>query len=118
MFDKRLAVTCAALAAIAALSFFITRPPQSPDITPIVGQVSGIERDEPQPAPQKTGDYQYLLKERDGRVAVFHAGESEPEMVLDVFVKYLPDFDRAQMKDGIPVKDYNELVARIEDYIS
>ncbi len=51
-------------------------------------------------------------------MAVFTAGESEPEVVLDVFVQYLPDLDREQMAEGIPVKDYNELVALLEDYTS
>jgi hypothetical protein len=33
-------------------------------------------------------------------------------------VKYLPDYDRAALREGIPVKDFGELVSRVEDYIS
>jgi hypothetical protein len=33
-------------------------------------------------------------------------------------VKFLPDYDRIQLREGIPVKDYETLSAMIEDYIS
>lgn len=115
MFDRRLMWTGAALAVVTALSLFLARVPEQAEITPITESVSGVER---QQSADSQPEYLYMLKEHEGRVAVFRTGSSEPELVLDALVKYLPDYDRSQMEQGIPVKDYDELVSLIEDYIS
>ena len=61
----------------------------------------------------------YLLKEYEGRLAVFRQdAPDDPDLVLDVFIHSLPEFDQQQLRDGIPVRDEKELTARIEDYIS
>ena len=39
-------------------------------------------------------------------------------MVFDVYVRLLPEYDRGQLNQGVYVKDYEELINRIEDYIS
>lgn len=119
MFDRRLAWTGAALAVVAAVSFFLTRAPEESDIAPITENVSGIERSASSaPVQRQKQEYAYILKAHEGRVAVFPAGSSEPEFVYDVLVKYLPDYDRQQMEEGIPVRDYDELVSLLEDYTS
>lgn len=117
LFDKRLAWTGAALAAVAAFSFFLTRPQTAPETAPLTESVSGIGRGA-ESKPREEYDYAYILKEHDGRVAVYPAGADEPELILDVLVKYLPDYDRSQMAEGIHIKNYDELVSRIEDYTS
>ncbi len=121
MLDKRLAVTGAAIIVVIAAAYLAIRPPQTPQIAQIGESVSGISREAVDAAPDtplREDGYMYVIKEYEGRVAVFPAGKSEPEVVLDVFVQYLPDLDREQMAEGIPVKDYNELVALLEDYTS
>lgn len=117
LFDRRFAWTGAALAAVTALSLFLARQPEQPEAAPITGSVSGIERKTEIEVPEKY-DYAYILKEHEGRVAVYPAGGDDPELVLNVLVKYLPDYDRSQMKEGIKVKTYDELVSLIEDYTS
>lgn len=109
--------TGAALAAVTALSIFLTRSPPLPEIAPIAESVSGIERRVADNSPEEY-DYAYILREHEGRVAVYPAGADEPELILDVLVKYLPDYDRSQMSKGIHVKTYDELVSLIEDYTS
>lgn len=117
LFDQRFVWTGVALAAVTALSFFLARPQQQPEIVPMTESVSGIERNA-EIKPQEEYDYAYILKEHDGKVAVYPAGADEPELILDVLVKYLPDYDRSQMIEGIHVKTYDELVSLLEDYTS
>ncbi len=86
---------------------------QPPEISQPLGEPVG------QAVHSQPLDYQYLLKIYDGKLAVFHADQTEePYMVLDVYVSTLPEYDRGQLAQGIQVKDYAELIARIEDYIS
>ena len=117
MFDKRFWITGAAVLAVAASAFFFSRAPEPQEIAAADDAVSGVAQDIPA---QMAGEeeYAYYLREHKGRVAVFLAGEDDPQMELDVLVKYLPDYDREQMRNGIPVKDYEELQKLIEDYIS
>lgn len=123
LFDKRLAVTSAAVILVAAISFVMSNAIKIPELAPINENVAGIELDNAKKRaasipPDKEEEYEYTIKEHNGRVAVFPAKSAEPELVLDVLVKYLPDYDRAQMQDGIHVKNYEELVKLIEDYTS
>jgi len=125
MFDRRLFYTGAALAIVSVASFVLTSLPVIPEtVAPDAENTSGVEREIPRQTrgperePDDTERYQYMLKEHDGRIAVFPAQSEEPELVLDVLVKHLPDFDRTQMQQGIQVKDYEELVRLIEDYTS
>jgi len=125
LFDRRLFYTGAALAIVSAAAFVLTGLPAIPEtVSPAAENISGVEREVPRQTrgtQRESGDdkpYQYMLREYDGRIAVFPAESEEPELVLDVLVKYLPDFDRTQMQQGIHVKDYEELVRLIEDYTS
>lgn len=117
MFDQRFVWTGAAVAVIAVLSFFIAKPAEDAEIRPITEPVSGIERAAELSAPD-AHDYAYIIREHEGRVAVYPAGADEPEIILDVYVKYLPDYDRSQMAQGIQVKDYTQLMSLLEDYTS
>ena len=60
----------------------------------------------------------YLVKEYEGKVAVFVGEEETPGMVLDLYVQYLPPYDQQQLKQGVPVDDYPALVRLLEDYAS
>ena len=60
----------------------------------------------------------YILKEYDGKLAVFRENQSKPYQVFNVYVKTLPAFDQGQLKQGIHVDGDDELSSLIEDYIS
>ena len=70
------------------------------------------------PESEDTSHYPYLLREYEGKLAVFTDDLVEPDMVFDVYVKTLPEFDREQLKTGVRVETYDKLVNLIEDYIS
>lgn len=62
--------------------------------------------------------YPYLLRSYDGKLAVFTDDLVEPDLVFDVYVRTLPEYDQQQLERGVRVKDYDKLTALIEDYIS
>ena len=76
------------------------------------------KEDKVQQTAGNSNNYEYLLKEYEGRLAVFKKNSTEPDMVFDLLIKMLPQYDQEQLKQGIYVKDYRELVDLIEDYIS
>ncbi len=112
MLDSRLALTGAALAVVMAAAYLAINPPPLP-----VTESAAVVEEIAEALPQEP-EYMYIIKEHEGRVAVYPAGGNEPELVLDVLVRYLPDLDRRQMQEGIPVEDYDRLVALLEDYSS
>ena len=57
-------------------------------------------------------------QEYDGKIAVFLPDKNVPETVFEVYTSTLPSYDRGQLQLGIPIQSYEELVKRIEDYIS
>ncbi len=67
---------------------------------------------------EKTVDYHYLLRSYEGKLAVFTTDLVQPDMVFDVYVRTLPDYDRQQLERGVRVENYDKLTALIEDYIS
>lgn len=62
--------------------------------------------------------YEYMIKEFNEKLAVFKKGSETPEMVFDVFIHHLPEYDRAKIEDGVKVKDYETLVSLLQDYTS
>ena len=62
--------------------------------------------------------YTYELKNHQGKLAVFVYGEEKPERVFEVYINTLPEYDKKQLSVGIPIKDYEELLIRLEDYSS
>ena len=67
---------------------------------------------------QASGEYQYWLRDYNGYLAVFGKESESPELIFQVFTRNLPQYDQQALQDGIGVRDYEELVARIEDFIS
>ncbi len=53
----------------------------------------------------------------NGYLAVFGKESESPELIFQVY-RNLPQYDQQALQDGIGVRDYEELVARIEDFIS
>jgi len=118
MLDRRLLVTCASLLVVVAASgaaALLSHDPTHQDynqVVPVVNPIAGIVT-----SPNES-DYLYIIREYDGRVAVFARGESNPEMVLERLVHHLPTYDRIQMQEGVRVYTIQELQDRIEDYTS
>lgn len=114
--DKTFWVTVLAVGIVTAGAVLMTKQVDQLT-TPLSENISGVEQQEVDTS--NSGEWVYLIREHEGYVAVFRAQNSEqPEMVLDTPVKYLPDYDRAQLEEGIPVSDYAQLVTLIEDFIS
>ena len=67
---------------------------------------------------EDTSGYPYLLRSYDGKLAVFTDDLVEPDLVFDVYVRTLPEYDQRQLERGVRVRDYDKLTALIEDYIS
>ncbi len=63
-------------------------------------------------------EYQYILKEYEGKIAVFNYEDLSAEKVYDIYVSTLPEADRLSLKEGIKIKDDNELLKYIEDFDS
>ena len=119
MFDRRLLVTCVSLLAVvvgsgaaALLSYDRYAQHDYIQTAQVISAVAGAAASLPEP------DYLYIIREHDGRVAVFSRGHSTPEMVLDRLVHHLPAYDQIQLREGVPVFTKEELQERIEDYTS
>jgi hypothetical protein len=125
MLDKRLAATVAAMALSGGVAVVAALLPQQEEVVPLnetVGDVpmshSAPAQEPPQPPESRETGWLYLIKEHDGKIAVFKEGLQIPVMVLDKWVRHLPDYDRIQMAAGIEIFSEEELAARIEDYTS
>ncbi|NMB30736.1 MAG: hypothetical protein GX988_04770 [Clostridiales bacterium] len=60
----------------------------------------------------------YIIKEYNGRIAVFISNQQEPMREYDTYVNTLPDKDKELLKNGIVAMNDEELRDRIEDYTS
>ena len=120
MFDRRLLITCASLLVVVAASgaaallsydsghAHLDYGPAAQVINPLASSADF----------QTEPDYLYIIREHDGRVAVFARGEETPEMILERLVHHLPTYDRIQLREGVRVYSQEELQERIEDYTS
>lgn len=59
----------------------------------------------------------YVLRDYDGKLAVFHKEGLEPVEVFDVFVESLPEMDREILRNGLETTSKKQLLLWIEDYI-
>ena len=108
--SRNLFLTLFAMATVViAVNFFLTVPQEWYQEEAVIRSTEEIHHEE---------DYIYELKTVNGKLAVFFYGEKQPRMVLDVYVQTLPKLDQQQLHVGIPVKNYEELLKRIEDYSS
>ena len=60
----------------------------------------------------------YIIKQYNGKVAVFKEGSNTPNQVFDVFVDTLPQVDAQALQSGILVTGDEDLKRLIEDYTS
>ena len=59
----------------------------------------------------------YILKDYNGRIALFKEKEIKPLTVYNIFTNSLPEADIKMLKNGITVKE-NELERLLEEYTS
>ena len=71
--------------------------------------------DEPEEPQNPAG---YLLRDYEGRLAIFREESNTPEMIFDVYTRLLPQADQERLTEGISAPDYETLTRLIEDYIS
>ncbi len=76
--------------------------------------VSASQR-ENSPEPPTAG---YFLRAFDGKIGVFVGQNPEPDFLLDVSVKYLPEYDQEQLAKGVYAENYDILMTLMEDYNS
>ncbi len=62
--------------------------------------------------------YTYLVQEYDGKIGVFRYNEKTPFQIVDLSPAMLPPYDQAALKEGIPIRNENELQRILEDYTS
>ena len=60
----------------------------------------------------------FLLGIQGGRIALWEDGKKEPIKVFPYSASMLPEKDRALLEEGIHFDSKEELVRRIEDYLS
>lgn len=60
----------------------------------------------------------YILKEYDGKLALYRSGSSKPYKKLSYDVSMLTDYDRQQVTEGIYAENETELNRLIEDLTS
>ena len=124
---QNILLTCDALTAVCIITAFLltvsdlsaSQPPSEAPGQETSEQMSDV------PLSQTIGESdsksispQYYLREYDGKIAVFLPDKNVPETVFEVYTSTLPSYDRGQLQLGIPIQSYEELVKRIEDYIS
>ena len=122
MLDKRLLATGVSLLVVCAVAAASALLPagDAEVLWPADEPVHEVLRPrifEPKP-PAREKDYLYIIREYEGRVAVFGPDRDAPEIILETFVRHLPIYDRIQLQVGVRVYSTQELEARIEDYTS
>jgi hypothetical protein len=64
----------------------------------------------------ETADYVYILKDFNGKPAVFKANNNKPVFVLDVYTNELPEKDQTRIINGIKSNSLEEIVSIAENY--
>lgn len=81
----------------------------------LLAATTGILIVKGQPAKQTTLP-KYILKEYNGKVAVFSDGQQTPQEILEIDLSALPDTDQEQLFAGIEVDNETQLQQYIEDF--
>ncbi|MBQ3069500.1 MAG: hypothetical protein IJD01_06105 [Clostridia bacterium] len=72
----------------------------------------------PRPAATEPTEVYRVVREWDGRVAVFLPQGNTPEAVYDTWVSSLPEADRERLCEGVAVYSHSALREVLEDYTS
>lgn len=62
--------------------------------------------------------YSYIIKEYNGKLAVFETGSDVPFRITELDISTLPISDQTILNNGIEVSDSKELSRILEDYCS
>lgn len=73
----------------------------------IESKLAVAAQDEPEPL--------YIVREHNGKIALFCHGSSKPFKYLEFNISLLPDFDREQLREGIELYNEEELQTYIQD---
>ena len=68
--------------------------------------------------PQRKHNLVYVVKEYNGRIAIFEENSETPFKITDVRLSELPDGDKKLLSKGIPASSSRELNCILEDYCS
>ncbi len=81
---------------------------------------SGAEKDTPKAVSNDSlaPEFLYVVREYDGKVAVFTPDSELPEEIYETYVSSLPEIDREYLSKGIYIKTGTELEEIIEDLTS
>ena len=63
-----------------------------------------------------TCNYEYIIKDYKGRIAVYKYGKSLPIEIYDIYTDSLPETDSKKIQKGINITNEKELQKVIEDY--
>ena len=124
MFDRRLLYTLISIGAVVMIAVTLGSLPGrdgEPGGAAAVSRAQSqirVESGENEHAKSPGSARAYVMREHNGQIAVYLEGEAEPLMLLETRTKFLPEFDRDQLNEGIWVPDFEELTRLIEDYIS
>lgn len=66
----------------------------------------------------ETAKEQYLLKEYEGKIALFLPPDEEPDTVYPIYVNMLPQLDRKRLERGIHLTDQDTVNRYIADFES
>ena len=59
----------------------------------------------------------YIVKEYNGKIAVFEKGNDTPFKTTEMQISLLPDYDKQMLQAGIEVNGQGELNTLLEDYL-
>ena len=60
----------------------------------------------------------FILGIKDGRIALWQDGKQDPIQIFPYSAKLLPPDDRAMLEKGMHFDTKQQLIERIEDYLS
>lgn len=60
----------------------------------------------------------YILKDYNGKIALYKNSNNTPDEVFDIFTDSLPESDAKSLKQGITASTEQELQKLIENYLS
>ncbi len=93
------------------------------EIIPALAQRKANNTDEPDNTQissqsQTVKYHSYVVKEYNGKIAVFEKGSQSPYRTTDMYINFLPEYDKALLSTGIEVDTQAEVNKVLEDYIS
>lgn len=70
------------------------------------------------PSASEEAEEVYILKELDGKIAVYQKGIINPVKITDTYLCNLPEYDIERIKVGVEVHGKTALRVALEDYCS